>query len=117
MHVLETTIQVRVRNFEGGMKFYRALFERDPDFIPHEGFAEWEFVPKCWIQVAEGEPTPGSGPLRFGVADIEQERKRVITEFGIDIEEIQSRKGIPAKWCSFEDPWGNRLGFFEEIKP
>jgi len=38
-------------------------------------------------------------------------------EFGIDIEEVQSRKGVPAKWCSFEDPWGNRLGLFQEVKP
>lgn len=117
MHVLETTIQVRVTNFEEGMQFYRALLQRDPDFFPHEGFAEWELVPKCWIQVADGEPTPGSGPLRFGVADIEQERARVMAGFGISIEEVQSREGVPAKWCSFEDPWGNRLGFFQEVKP
>lgn len=115
MRVLEMTIQVRVVDFQGGMRFYRALFQRDPDFLPHEGFTEWEFLPKCWIQVAKGEPTPGSGPLRFGVSDIEEERKRVISEFGIEIDEVQSREGVPAKWCSFEDPWGNRLGLFEEI--
>lgn len=110
------TIQVRVTDFKEGLRFYRGLFQRDPDFVPHEGFAEWEFLPKCWIQVAEGFPTRGSGPLRFGVANIEKERTRIVEEFQIDIEEVQSRDGVPAKWCTFEDPWGNQLGFFQELK-
>ncbi|MCL6452168.1 MAG: VOC family protein [Alicyclobacillus sp.] len=116
MKITEMTIQVRVTDFEAGKHFYQALSQRDPDFIPHEGFAEWEFLPKCWIQVAEGEPAHGSGPLRFGVTDIEKERLRVATELGIQVGEIFSRLEVPVKWCTFEDLWGNRLGFFEEIK-
>jgi catechol 2,3-dioxygenase-like lactoylglutathione lyase family enzyme len=113
--ILEMTVQVRVREFEEGRRFYERLLRRPPDFVPHEGFAEWELLPKCWLQVAEGEPAEGSGPIRFGVSDIERERLRVISELGIEVGQIYSREGVPAKWCTFQDPWGNRLGFFQEL--
>lgn len=116
MEITEMTIQVRVTDFEAGKAFYRTLFQRAADFVPHEGFVDWEFLPNCWIQVAEGESTHGSGPLRFGVTDIDKERSRVATDLGIQVGEVFSRPEVPVKWCTFEDPWGNLLGFFEEIK-
>ncbi len=45
--ICEMTIQVRVSDFADGLSWYRTLFQRDPDFVPHEGFAEWELVPGC----------------------------------------------------------------------
>lgn len=50
----EMTIQIRVLPFESGLTWYRTLFQREPDFVPHEGLAEWELVPGCWLQVAGG---------------------------------------------------------------
>lgn len=117
LHITEMTIQVRVTDFDEGLKFYERLLRRAPDFIPHEDFAEWELLPKCWLQLAKGSPAVGSGPLRFGVEDIEAERKRIMDDLGIEVGEIQSRGGVPARWCTFTDPWGNRLGLFEEIRP
>lgn len=38
--IFEMTTQVRVSNMEKGQKWYEALLNRKPDFIPHEGFAE-----------------------------------------------------------------------------
>jgi hypothetical protein len=111
--IYEMTYQVRVTNFSQGLIWYKALLNRDPDLVPHEGFAEWELIPGCWLQVAEGAPADGSGPIRFGVLSIEDERNRMITELDVKSFEIFSREEVPVKWASFSDPWGNRLGFFE----
>src|SRR5690606_32761614 len=86
-----------------------------PDFIPHEGFIEWEVTPGCWLQVAEGTPTEGSGPIRLGVKDMQEERKRLLKELQIEPFEIHSKEGVPVKWCTFEDPWGNLLGLYEYL--
>lgn len=113
--VFEMTIQVRVEDITEGCKWYQTVLNRAPDFIPHEGFVEWEIIPGCWLQVAEGKTAIASGPLRLGVTDIEGERERLVKELKIDEFEIYSREEVPVKWGTFSDPWGNRLGFFEYL--
>ncbi|WIV21278.1 VOC family protein [Paenibacillus polygoni] len=113
--ISELTIQIRVSDFEEGLHWYTTLLQRTPDFIPHNGFAEWQVLPSCWLQVAEGIPSEGSGPIRFGVTSIEEERSRLKSELHMDHFEIYAREEVPAKWATFADPWGNRLGFFENI--
>ncbi|MFP7296902.1 VOC family protein [Neobacillus niacini] len=114
--IYEMTYQVRVTNFNKGLMWYKTLLNREPDFVPHEGFAEWELIPGCWLQVAEGTPANGSGPIRLGVLSIEEERNRMVEELNVDESfEIFSREEVPVKWATFTDPWGNRLGFFEYI--
>lgn len=113
--IFEMTIQVRVSNIEQGQKWYETLLNRKPDFIPHEGFAEWELIPGCWLQVAEGTPTEGNGPLRLGTTNIEVQRDILAKLLKMDDFEIYSRPEVPVKWGTFSDPWGNRLGFFEYL--
>lgn len=113
--IIEMTTQVRVTDIVEGQKWYQVLLDKEPDFIPHEGFAEWELIPGCWLQVAEGTPTDGSGPLRLGVKNIEKERDRIVHKLQLEEFEIYSREGVPVKWGTFTDPWGNRLGFFEYL--
>lgn len=67
------------------------------------------------VQIAEGTPSIGSGPIRLGVPDLEQERERLITELKITPFDIHTRKEVPVKWATFSDPWGNRIGYFEYI--
>jgi hypothetical protein len=93
----------------------QSLLNKDPDFTPHEGFAEWELIPGCWLQVSEGTTSEGSGPIRFGVLSIEDERNRMKKELNVETFEIFSREEVPVKWARFNDPWGNRIGFFEYI--
>lgn len=71
------TTQFRVSNIKEGREWYETLLNKKPDFTPHDGFAEWELIPGCWLQVAEGIPTEGNGPLRFGITNIEAERDRL----------------------------------------
>ncbi|WP_426351177.1 VOC family protein [Alloiococcus sp. CFN-8] len=113
--IFEITTQVRVSSITEGQKWYEILLNKKPDFIPHEGFAEWELIPGCWLQVAEGPLTDGNGPIRLGVTNIETERKRLVEELKIDSFEIHSRPEVPVKWGTFTDPWGNRLGLFEYL--
>ena len=111
--IFELTYQIRVADFDAGLKWYKSLLKKEPDFTPHNGFAEWELIPGCWLQVAEGIPVEGSGPLRLGVKSIEDERSRLINEIHIESFEIFSREEVPVKWATFSDPWGNSIGFFE----
>ncbi|MGZ9584892.1 VOC family protein [Paenibacillus marinisediminis] len=111
--IFEMTIQVRVSNIKEGLEWYETLLDKKPDIIPHDGFAEWELIPGCWLQVAEGTVTEGSGPLRLGVTNIKAERDRLVEQLKIDSFEIHSRPEVSVKWGTFTDPWGNRLGFFE----
>ncbi|PLR76535.1 ornithine monooxygenase [Bacillus sp. V3-13] len=113
--IYEMTVQVRVSNMVEGQKWYETLIKRKPDFIPHDGFAEWELIPGCWLQVAEGTPSEGSGPIRLGVTDIEKERERLMNALNIENFAIESREEVPVKWGTFSDPWGNRLGLFEYL--
>lgn len=111
--IYEMTFQFRVADISKGQKWYEALLQKKPDFIPHEGFAEWELLPGCWLQIAEGDSTIGSGPLRIGVDDIDNERERLINDLKIEPFEIYSREDVPVKWTTFSDPWGNNVGLFE----
>lgn len=113
--IFEMTTQVRVSNMKEGQKWYETLLNKKPDFTPHEGFAEWELIPGCWLQVAEGTLTDGNGPIRLGITNIEAERERLVEELKMDRFEIHSRPEVPVKWATFTDPWGNRLGLFEYL--
>ncbi|MGH3446009.1 MAG: VOC family protein [Nocardioidaceae bacterium] len=53
------------------------------------------------------------GRLRFGVSDIAAERDSVVG-LGIDVDEIGQSDGL-VRWCDFEDPWGNRLGLYQDL--
>lgn len=113
--MFEMTIQLRVTDFEKGQKWYETLLKRRPDFMPHEGFAEWEVIPGCWLQVAEGIPSEGSGPLRLAVNNLEAEQERIVKELNVDHFEIYALDEVPVRWGTFTDPWGNQLGFFEYL--
>jgi hypothetical protein len=113
--IFEMTIQIRVSDFEKGLHYYQLLLDKEPDFIPHAGFAEWEIVPGSWLQLSEGVPAEGSGPLRFGVENIEEMKSRLITLLEVENLEVLSREEVPVKWCTFSDPWGNKIGLFEYL--
>lgn len=117
MRVHEVTMQVRVLDFARGRAWYEALLEPPPDFVPHEDFAEWELVPGVWLQVVQGEPARHQGPLRLGVDNLERERDRVVERLTVPPFGIHQRRGVPVRWATFEDPWGNRVGLFQPLAP
>ena len=112
-------MQSRVSEFEPGRAWYEKLLGRGPTFAPPPpppggGVAEWELYPGCWLAVLQAEPDPGSNRIRFGVRDLYRERARLRTELGIEVTEPWVLEGIGAH-CDFEDPYGNRLGLFQDL--
>jgi catechol 2,3-dioxygenase-like lactoylglutathione lyase family enzyme len=113
LEVTGITVQVRVSDLDVGQAWYAALLGRPPDLEPGDDASEWEILPKCWLYVALGA-AGGSGALHLGVADVAAERKRLQDALGVAIPEVQRIEGEVA-WCEFEDPFGNRLGLFEDL--
>lgn len=111
----EMTVQIRVSDFEKGHQWYKTLLKRETELIPHDGFVEWEVISGCWLQVSEGVPAKGSGPLHLAVKDLAAERERVMKELNVEYFDIHSREEVGAKWATFMDPWENQIGFFEYI--
>lgn len=108
------TNQVKVLNFKVGREWYVKLLGREPDFMGSDNFHEWELIPGCWLQVAEGDPETGNGPIRFGVQNIVEERNRLIEQLKIEVSEIETIEGV-VSWINFYDPFGNKLGLFQDL--
>jgi catechol 2,3-dioxygenase-like lactoylglutathione lyase family enzyme len=111
------TIQLWVGDGSAGRGWYARLFGRPPDFTPfsHDTFCEWIFKPGYWeIHVVEKDhPEPRQAPVRFGVEDIHAARQQVL-ELGVGADAIEELPGV-VRWCNFTDPWGNRLGFYQDL--
>lgn len=94
------------------------LFERPPDFIPHDNFWEWELMAGVWIQVVHhDESAPRTTPpIRLGVDDIERERRRIVDMLAVPMFPLFDPPEVPVRWGTFEDPWGNRIGLFQPLQ-
>lgn len=111
-----STVHVYVTDMVKARVFYAALFDREPDFVPEPDTCEWEIHPGAWLLVACSDPDPGlrSGRIRFGVANLNEARRRVLRELGVSVTAADVLPDV-VTWCNFEDPWGNRLGLFEDL--
>jgi catechol 2,3-dioxygenase-like lactoylglutathione lyase family enzyme len=108
------TLVVGVTGMDEALSFYGRLFGRAPDFVLEDDFQEYEVVPGMWYQLTTRVP-PGRGRrVRFGVADIGSERQALIDQ-GIEVTEVAGKAGVVA-WCEFKDPFGNPLGYFQDLE-
>lgn len=60
-----------------------------------------------------GPPTPRAAPLGFGVADIVVAREQLLG-IGVAADPVDALPGV-VLWCNFTDPWGNRLGLYQDL--
>lgn len=76
------------------------------------------------IQWAEMDPggrsalalkTKGSPSVCFVVTDLEEEMKRLRGK-GVSFDEVFELPGGVGRVTSFEDPWGNKINFYEPPK-
>ena len=109
------TVQLYVGEIGAARDWFSSLFGRKPDFQPRDDFAEWQFRPGSWeIHVVEGEPASSQRAyLRFGVSDIAATRTRLAEE-GVEVSEVEELPDV-VRWCNFDDPWGNRLGLYQDL--
>ena len=115
MRCVGVTMLVRVSDIKAATEFYSAVLGRNPDFSPSPDIQEWELLPDVWLLVAEapGAP-PQNGRIRFGVADVEAERRRLIEALALDVSPVERIEGVVA-YCNFDDPWGNKMGLFQDL--
>jgi predicted enzyme related to lactoylglutathione lyase len=106
------TIQIRVGDRERGHDFYSRLFGRPPDHTPSDDWAVWRLVEGCALQVGVGEPAAGSGPLRLCVGDLSAACGWLRSTLGVEPGPVETAEGV-SWWTDFDDPWGNRLGFYQ----
>lgn len=109
------TIAVQVGNTAQALSFYSVVLGRDPDYVAHDDFHEWEICERAWLQVSSGHESPkaASSRLRFEVADIAAEIER-LRRLGLEVAEATTLAQV-AVFTDFTDPWGNRLGLYQDI--
>jgi hypothetical protein len=97
---------------------YTRLLGRDPVFTPHDDFLEWPPLTgaEAWIQLTVSEePRPLTNRLRFGVADI-RSAAAFLDELDLERSDISQLPGVVA-FLDATDPWGNRLGYYQDLVP
>jgi predicted enzyme related to lactoylglutathione lyase len=107
------TLVVGVGDMGEALAFYGRLFGRAPDFVLEDDFQEYEIVPGMWYQLTTRVPAGRARRVRFGVADIARERQALVAD-GVAVTDITGKPGVVA-WCEFKDPFGNPLGFFQDL--
>lgn len=114
------TVQVYVPTNETATarSFYSTLFGREPEFEPHDDFFEWSPISgqECWVQVGgKADAAPMHNRMRFRVHDL-----RAALDFldssGIEHSEPSQLPEVVA-FVDFSDPWGNRLGYYQDLVP
>jgi predicted enzyme related to lactoylglutathione lyase len=110
------TLQVYAEDMDRALSWYQKLFGRNPDYTAGPEFLEWEVFSEFWFQVVKKEGQIDSQRKRFGVSDIDRERRRIIEEMGIEVSEVEELPKGVVKWCNFQDPWGNKLGLFQDLE-
>jgi predicted enzyme related to lactoylglutathione lyase len=112
------TLQVQVDDLDRARRFYGMLFGAAPEFEPHEDFLEWRVGGgETWVQVVGvvGAARPLLNRVRFRVDDLAAARAAV--EFsGTPVSPVTTLPGV-VRWVDFADPWGNHLGFYEDLAP
>lgn len=113
-------LQVHVGDMAQARAFYSGLFGRAPDFAPHEDFLEWQVCAgaEVWWQIVG---TPGAVDalrtrVRLLVDDVAAAVERARTGLRVEPTPVTELPGVVA-FTDFEDPWGNQLGFYEDLVP
>jgi hypothetical protein len=111
--VTSVTIGVPVGDLPLATDWYRRLFEPEDAFDPAEGVRELEIFPGCWLQLLEDDRGGGAWVLRYGVRDIEAERRRLV-DLEFDVGPVERLEGVVAT-VDLRDPFGNRLSAYQVL--
>lgn len=119
-HTTGMTLQVYVpaNDARVARDYYSRLFGREPEFAPHDDFFEWAPIAsqECWFQVAGShEAAALTNRVRFRVTDLSAAIE-FLDGTGIRHSDPSQLPGVVA-FVDFDDPWGNRLGYYEDLVP
>jgi catechol 2,3-dioxygenase-like lactoylglutathione lyase family enzyme len=107
------SLQIGVADMAAAREFYDRLFGREPDFAESADSQQYETSPGVWFRITT---TIGPGRLRrvrFGVYDLAAARESLLAD-GLKVGPVQALPGVVA-YCDFPDPWGNKLGLYEDL--
>jgi catechol 2,3-dioxygenase-like lactoylglutathione lyase family enzyme len=111
------TVQLHVANGTEARAWYERLLGRPPDVRPDadDTFVEWHFQPGYWELhiVQSDQPGTQQGRLRLGVREVEAARHSLV-DSGLEVTEVEELPRV-VRWCNFDDPWGNRLGLYQDL--
>lgn len=112
------TVQVYVPASDLGSarRFYVSLFGREPDFEPHDDFLEWAIIPRqeTWFQLVGSENFSAlTNRVRFRVEDIHA-AVAFVDQLGVERSKPSLLPNVVA-FFDFSDPWGNRLGYYQDL--
>lgn len=109
-------VQVRVPDIPTARRWYSSLLGRRPDYDVDPTFlVEWQIAQGAWLQlVRKSDHIPPQGRIRFKVDDLEVARTRFADMFNTPPPPVQSYGELVA-FFDFTDPWGNPLGFVQDL--
>jgi catechol 2,3-dioxygenase-like lactoylglutathione lyase family enzyme len=113
MQAVSVTIGIPVRDLARSRAWYdRLLAKEAPELEPAPGIVEYH-VGGVWVQLMGGEPAGGSWTPRFGVADLDSERRR-LEGLLIELGDVRTVPGA-IRYFMLADPDGNLLSWYQEL--
>ncbi|MEJ6548229.1 VOC family protein [Corynebacterium sp. USCH3] len=98
-----------VSDLDRAHRWYRGVFEREPDAAPMPGLIEWHIGESAGLQVWSEPGRAGASSVVLGDTDIDAVAARM-TSLGIEHDGPQPGGG--ARILQLTDPDGNRVVFF-----
>ena len=112
------TLQVQVDDLYRAREFYGGVLGAAPEFEPHDDFLEWRVGEgETWLQIvaARGPVRPLVNRVRFRVDDLAA-ASAAAAALGAAVSPVTTLHSV-VRWVDFSDPWGNQLGFYEDLAP
>ena len=113
MTILNTTLDLPVKNLTKAKEWYRQLFEYPPTTSPAPGVVQLELGP-VWLQLHETGVSSGDKALRLGIKELDKQHKR-LRDAGLQIEDITLVPGV-IRYFDFKDPDGNGLSLYQMLE-
>ncbi|RYG32816.1 VOC family protein [bacterium] len=113
MAIVNVLAVVPVAEFEIAKAWYGRLFEREADYAPMEGLAEWHFTETSGVQIVKDPVRAGRSMLTVVVDDLDAQVAK-LREIGLDPRGLDTDP-IMARIAMVDDPEGNQITFAQPL--
>jgi catechol 2,3-dioxygenase-like lactoylglutathione lyase family enzyme len=115
LQVTGAVLDVAVSDLPRAEAFYTTLLGRRADLRPQPDQLEWRLHadPEIALRVTAETPSPGTGRLALGVADLAVETARLL-EIWPDLPEPKEKPRV-IRTLDFHDPDGNRVTLWQDL--
>jgi catechol 2,3-dioxygenase-like lactoylglutathione lyase family enzyme len=108
-------LDLAVTDLDRAEVFFTVLFGAPPDLRPQPDQREWRLhgTPEVAFRMTTEPNSAGHGKLALGVADLEEERSRLV-RYWADLPEISEKPGLIAL-LRLADPDGNVVTLWQDL--